>query len=124
MYPRESTYPNYNKKNYGDSYKKYFMYGTLQNNIDSDTLRIFNIVGQSYGYISDCAYICDFKNNVEFILSAVIYVNKDGIINDGKYEYKEIGLPFLCNLGRVIHYYEISRKKDVIPDLAAFRMKY
>jgi len=47
---------------------------------------------------------------VEFLLSAVIYVNEDEIFNDDKYEYDEIGLPFLANLGRVIYKYELERK--------------
>ena len=35
----------------------------------------------------DCARIYDQKNNVEFMLSAVIYANEDEVINDGKYDY-------------------------------------
>ena len=124
MYPCESDYPKYDSKEYKDSYKKYFIYGTCKNKIAEDSIRIFNIVGQSYGYLSDCAYICDFKNKVEFMLSAVIYVNKDGIINDGKYDYDNIGFPFLSNLGQVIYNYERNRTKEFMPDLSDFKFEY
>lgn len=124
MYPCESKYPKYGGKEYKDSYKKYFIYGTCKNKIAEDTIRIFNIVGQSYGYLSDCAYVCDFKNKIEFMLSAVIYVNSDGIMNDGKYDYDTVGFPFLSNLGQVIYDYERSLTKEVMPDLSKFKCVY
>ena len=124
MYPRESDHPHYDMKKFEDSYKKYFMYATWHKKIEQDTMRIFNVVGQSYGYLADCAYIYDFKNNVEFMLTAVLYVNSDGIINDGKYDYANIGFPFLSDLGNVIHDYELSRRREFKPDLKEFRLKY
>ncbi len=102
MYPRESDYPKCNMKDFEDSYKKYFMYGTYHKKIEKDSVRIFNIVGQSYGNLADCAYIVNYNKKIEFMLSAVIYVNEDGILNDGKYEYKTIGFPFFSNLGKAI----------------------
>lgn len=123
MYPRESVGPVYNKEKYPDSFKKYFIYGG--NNklpVSSDSLRIFNVVGQSYGYLSDCAYIVDFKNKIEFMLSAVIYVNKDDIINDNKYEYKEVGFPFLLDLSNAIYTFEKTRKRQYEPRLDEFKI--
>ena len=79
MYPRESDHPKYNMKEYEDSYKKYFMYATNHKKIETDSVRIFNIVGQSYGNLADCAYIVNLDRKIEFMLSAVIYVNEDGI---------------------------------------------
>ncbi len=108
MYPRESTYPSYNKT-YFDSYKKYFIYGDSNKSITNEDLKITNIVGKSYGFMIDCAYIQNKKENVEFILSAVIYANKDGIVNDGKYEYDSIASPFLAELGRQIYDFELKR---------------
>ncbi|MBI2271791.1 MAG: serine hydrolase [Bacteroidetes bacterium] len=118
MYPRESAGPLYNKEKYFDSFKKYFIYGrNNKSRVSSDTLRIFNVVGQSYGYLSDCAYIVDYKNKIEFMLSAVIYVNKDGVINDNKYEYKEIGFPFLLDLSKAIYTFEKGRMRQYEPRL-------
>lgn len=109
MLPRESSYPSYNKS-YFDSYKKYFIYGDSKNPITNKDLKITNIVGQSYGFMVDCAYIHDEKAKVEFMLSAVIYANEDEVINDGKYEYNSLALPFLAELGRQMYHYELKRK--------------
>jgi hypothetical protein len=109
MYPRQSSHPTYNTKIYFDSYKKYFIYGDSKKPIVNDDIKITNIVGQSYGFMVDCAYIQNKKDDVEFMLSAVIYTNKDEIINDGKYEYNSIALPFLAELGRQIYDFELKR---------------
>ncbi|MBC7695074.1 MAG: serine hydrolase [Burkholderiales bacterium] len=107
--PRESSHPTYNKSYY-DSYKKYFMFGDSKKPMTNNDIKITNIVGQSYGFMVDCAYIQNKKENVEFMLSAVIYANEDEIINDGKYEYNTIAMPFLAELGRQIYAYELKRR--------------
>ena len=112
MLPRESEFNEYhNYKHYQDSYTKIFLYGDTKDTIP-DYLKIYNKSGMAYGYLIDNAYIVDSKNKVEFLLSAVIYVNEDEIFNDDKYEYDEIGLPFLANLGRVIYGYELERRNS------------
>ncbi len=58
-------------------------------------IRIFNKVGDAYGFLTDIAYIVDFENNIQFALSATILANADGIFNDDKYDYETIGLPFM-----------------------------
>lgn len=122
MLPRESKKPGYDSTHY-DSYVKFFLFGDSKNPIP-ENFRIFNKVGLAYGYLTDIAYIVDFKNKVEFFLSAVIHVNKNRIYNDGIYEYDQIGLPFLANLGRVVYKYELSRPKKHLPDLHKFVIDY
>jgi hypothetical protein len=110
MYPRESSHPTYPAKSYFDSYKKYFIYGDSKKAITDTSLKITNIVGQSYGFMIDCAYITNKAKHIEFMLSAVIYTNENEIINDGKYEYNSIALPFLAELGREIYKFELNKK--------------
>ncbi len=83
-------------------------------------IRIFNKVGDAYGFLTDAAYIVDFKNNIEFILSATIYTNENQTFNDDNYEYAEIGLPFLKNLGQAIYEIELEREREYKPDLSRF----
>jgi len=123
MTPPESKFPSYDNENYWDTYVKYFLYGTGKN-ISKKGIRIFNKVGKAYGFLIDAAYIADFDNNVEFMLSAVIHCNSDGIFNDDKYDYDDVGLPFLKNLGQAIYDHEIKRKKKVDPDLSKFQFNY
>jgi len=122
--PRETKYPAYSKdKTYTDSYCKFLMFGETKKHIPS-SIRIFNKIGDAYGYMIDNAYVVDFENNIEFMLSAVINTNTDGIYNDGKYEYHKIGYPFMRNLGRAVYKYELKRTRVRQPDLSDFKMKY
>ncbi|NNK19150.1 MAG: hypothetical protein HKP49_08370 [Maribacter sp.] len=93
-----------------DSYVKFFMFGDTKEDMP-EHIKIFNKVGYAYGTLTDCAYILDTKNKVEFLLTATLLVNKDGIFNDNVYEYDDIGIPFLAELGREIYKYELNRKK-------------
>lgn len=122
MLPRESKKPGYDSTHH-DSYVKYFLFGDSKEKIP-DNIRIFNKVGLAYGYLTDVAYIVDFKNKVEFMLSAVIHVNKNKIYNDGIYEYEQIGLPFLSKLGKVVYENELNRNKKFLPDLSKFKIDY
>ena len=110
MLPRECPHPQYDPEKYYDSYVKFFLFGDNKAPMP-DSVRIFNKVGLAYGYVTDNAYIVDFERGVEFLLTAVVLVNENGIFNDGAYEYDEVGLPFLAELGRVIYAYELERKR-------------
>jgi hypothetical protein len=61
---------------------------------------------------------------VEFFLSAVIYCNSDGILNDDKYDYDKIGYPFMKQLGQIIYDYELKREKKILPDLSELQFDY
>jgi Beta-lactamase enzyme family len=121
--PGESTSPVYTAPDYWDSYVKFHLLGSEKKPFPQN-MRIFNKVGEAYGYLTDVAYIADFENKVEFMLSATIFTNKDGIFNDDKYEYETVGLPFFKNLGEVIYEHEKKRVKNNPPDLSAFRFSY
>ena len=122
MRPRESKFPKYTAEEY-DSYVKFFIYGNTKTPMP-DYLRIYNKVGWAYGYLSDASYVVDLENKVEFFLTAVISVNENQIYNDDKYEYDNIGVPFMENLGKVVYEYELKRKRKVIPDLSKFEIDY
>ena len=85
---------------------------------------MFNKVCWAYGFLTDASYVVDVKNKVEFMLSATIYVNSDGILNDDKYDFERIGNPFMYQLGQTIYAYERTRKRPFKPDLSAFKLKY
>lgn len=123
MMPRESAYPSYDSVNYWDTYVKFLFYGSEKISAIPE-IRIFNKVGDAYGFLIDASYFVDFKNKVEFFLSTVIHCNSDGIYNDDKYDYDSIGFPFMKNLGKVVYDYEIKRKKEVLPDLSSFIFDY
>lgn len=122
-YPSESSHPRYDTTEYFNSYAKFFMFKSGKSPIPP-YIRIFNKPGWSYGFLTDVAYIVDFKNKIEFMLSGVIYVNSDGILNDDKYEYEETGYPFFKETGDIIYQYELQRKRKYHPNLKKFKLLY
>lgn len=124
MLPRESDIALYkNDTTYFDGYGKFFLFGDNKQLIPKQ-IRIFNKVGEAYGYLIDNAYIVDFDKNIEFLLSAVIYVNSDQIFNDDAYDYEAIGFPFLAQLGKVFYDFECKRQKKITPNLERFKFDY
>jgi len=120
--PSETNYPKYDTADYYDSYVKFF----FRNNSHRmpDGVRVFNKVGWAYGFLRDVSYVADFRNNIEFMLSAVVYVNSDGVLNDDKYDYDSVGWPFMYQLGQAIYKYELKRTRKYKPDLSKFRTEY
>ena len=51
------------------------------------------------------------KNNIDFMVTATILVNSDEVFNDDAYEYDEVGIPFLAQLGRELYQLELERKR-------------
>jgi len=98
----------YDENEFYDSYVKFFMFGDNTEPMP-EHIKIYNKVGYAYGTLTDCAYIQDTKNHVEFMLTATILVNDNHIFNDNTYEYEEIGIPFLAQLGRELYEIELRR---------------
>jgi len=121
--PRESDYPQYDPEVYFDSYAKYLMMGGVKENWP-ENIRIFNKIGRAYGYLTDVAYIVDFENGVEFMLSASVYANENETFNDNQYEYSTVSEPFLRELGKIIYEYELERDRANRPDLSKFMLSY
>jgi len=121
--PREEGHPRYDTAEYFDSYTKFFMFKAGRTPIPS-YIRVFNKPGWSYGFLTDVAYIADWEHKVEFMLSAVIYVNSDGVLNDDKYDYEEIGYPFFKEVGNIIYRYELQRPRKYRPNLQKFVFNY
>ena len=124
MFPNESKSPTYTGSEGYPAYCKFLFYGGDSTAVINPDIRIFNKVGDSYGYNIDNAYIVDFKNKVEFIVTAVVQSNDNQIYNDNIYEYQTVTHPFMKNLGQVLYQYELLRKKQYLPDLRKFKFSY
>ena len=125
QYPTETRYPNYlMDSTFHSTYCKFIYYGSDKNEPLNKNLRIFNKVGDAYGFLLDNAYVVDFENQIEFMVSAVILCNEDEIFNDDVYEYDRVGFPFLKQLGQEIHGYEMKRPKKYPPKLDHLKIRY
>lgn len=122
-FPPESNFPVYAKEAVWDASVKFLLYGAAKGERPKQ-IRIFNKIGGAYGFLTDIAYIVDFDKKIEFMLSATILCNSDGIFNDDQYDYENIGYPFLKELGQLIYDHEITRKQKTVPDLQKFRFSY
>ena len=122
--PTESIYPKYDPVEFYPTYCKFMLYGSSKNDVPNPNIRIFNKVGDAYGFLLDNTYIVDFDKGVEFMVTAVLLCNNDGIFNDDKYDYETIGFPFMKNLGQLIYNYETTRPRKYKADLSKFRMSY
>jgi beta-lactamase class A len=119
--PTQSNYPPYkNDPDLYDAYCKFLMYGSERDAKIPSNIKIFNKIGVAYGTVTDNAYIIDTDNGVEFLLSATILCNENGIFNDGKYEYESIAYPFMRDLGKAVYFHELKRKKKYLPDFSRF----
>jgi len=109
--PKDHPYLEGETDEYYDGYVKFFLFGGSKEPIPEHII-IRNKVGYAYGYLTDCAYIQDTKEDIEYFLTATIHVNENQTYNDGIYEYDDIGIPFLAELGRLAHDYMIKNKKQ------------
>ena len=122
QYPSETPFPKYDDSVLYDSYVKFFFRDSTRKM--PEHVRVFNKVGWAYGFLTDVSYVVNFDAKVEYMLAATLYVNKDGILNDNKYEYETIGWPFLYQLGQRIYQYEQQRQRKYKPDLSNFKIHY
>ena len=87
---------------YYETYNKFFIHGMDSIAINKN-IRVYNKLGEAYGTSTDTAYIKNYTDDIEFFLSATIYVNDNNVINDNIYEYDEIAIPFLAKLSQSIY---------------------
>ncbi len=122
--PEESIDPKYDMEEYWPAYNNYFFYGQSKRAVMMKDVRIFNKVAMAYGFLSETAYVADFKNKREFFLSATIYANKDETLMDNKYDYSDVGMPFLQNLSLLVYKHELKRKVQYEPEFSELEMLF
>jgi hypothetical protein len=115
QYPSETNYPKYDSTHFYDSYVKFFFQDSTH--AMPKHIRVFNKVGWAYGFLTDVSYVLDTKNNIDYMLSATIYVNSDGVVNDSKYDEEAVGFPFLNQIGKAFYQYELERTRKFKPVL-------
>jgi hypothetical protein len=100
-YPGESHDPRYPKSEYPDAWGKFLLPG-LERVAPRSSWRIVNKVGRAYGFSVENAWVVHRPSGRALFVSAAIYTNANGVLNDGKYEYEEAADPFLAALGEIV----------------------
>jgi hypothetical protein len=122
QYPSETNFPKYDSEHFYDSYVKFFFQDSTHSM--PKNIRVFNKVGWAYGFLTDVSYVLDTVNNIDYMLSATVYVNSDGVVNDSKYDETTVGFPFLKQIGNAFYQYELKRPRANKPVLHNQVKKY
>lgn len=105
QYPRESPNPAYSGKEYPDEYVKFLLPGVRRvrpSSTPGERIEITNKIGQAYGFTVENAYLFNPGSRRAAFVTAVIYTNADGVLNDDRYEYATIAEPFMADLGEFV----------------------
>jgi hypothetical protein len=105
--PRECPDPVYDPSQFADDHAKWLIPLDAAGRLPAG-LRIASKNAMSYGYIGDSAFVVDDARDIAFGLTALVFVDRDGVLNDGIYAYADIGRPFLRELGAAVLAYERS----------------
>lgn len=65
-------------------------------------LRYIGKAGRAYGFLLESAYIEDTETHRAIFVAATVLSNDDGVMNDDKYDYAEIGRPILRAVGAAV----------------------
>jgi hypothetical protein len=100
QYPADSPNPQYARAEYPDEWGKPFLPG-LERIFPKEEWKIANKIGVAYGFTVDNAWIVNEKRKLSFFLTAVVYTNADGVLNDNRYEYRTVAKPLFADLAEV-----------------------
>ena len=104
-YPRESANPIYSSKDYPDEASKFLLPGirrVFPSTIPDERVEITGKPGRAYGFSIENSFVRNPANDRAVFVTAVIYTNADGVLNDDKYEYETVADPFFADLGELV----------------------
>ncbi len=76
--------------------------GVLEVMPDAKQLRIVGKSGRAYGFHIDNSWVEDKSSKRAFFVTATVYANPDGVLNDDDYAYDETSKPLLRALGAAL----------------------
>lgn len=64
--------------------------------------RVASKIARSFGFIGESVYAMHLPSETALALSAVLFVDRDGVLNDARYAYDELGRPALRAIGEAL----------------------
>ncbi len=104
-YPRESANPIYTAKDFPDDYSKFLLSGirrVFPSTTPGERVESTGKIGRAYGFSIENSFVRNPANGRAVFVTAVIYTNEDGVLNDDKYEYVKVADPFFADLGELL----------------------
>ncbi|MEK7781709.1 MAG: serine hydrolase [Verrucomicrobiota bacterium] len=105
MYPGESHNPVYSAERHPDINSKFLLPGIRRVFPKAQLSRRIEVTGKpgrAYGFSIENSYVHNPKNGRAVFVTAVLYTNSDGILNDDKYDYETVADSFLADLGELV----------------------
>lgn len=105
MYPGESRNPVYPAERYPDLESKFLLPGirrVFPNAQLNKRIEVTGKPGRAYGFSIENSYVRNPKNGRAVFVTAVLYTNSDGVLNDDKYDYETVADGFLADLGELV----------------------
>lgn len=102
MYPSESTNPVYSPERHPGIRSKFLRPGihrVFPAEKRGERIEVTGKPGRAYGFSIENSYVRNPANGRAVFVTAVLYTNSDGILNDDKYDYETVADPFLADLG-------------------------
>lgn len=102
MYPGESANPVYSAERYPGIRSKFLLPGIRRlfpAEKRGERIEVTGKTGRAYGFTIENSYVRNPANGRAVFVTAVLYTNSDGILNDDKYDYETVADPFLADLG-------------------------
>lgn len=65
-------------------------------------LKYIGKAGRAYGFLLESAYIEDTETHRAIFVAATVLANEDGVMNDDKYDYADVGRPILRAVGAAV----------------------
>lgn len=65
-------------------------------------IRYLNKAGKAYGFHLDNAFIEDLETGRAFLVAAAMYADRDGVVDDDRYDYADVTVPFFADLGELL----------------------
>lgn len=65
-------------------------------------IRYINKAGKAYGFHVENAYIEDTASGKGYFVAATVYANRDGVLDDDRYDYADVSEPFFAHLGELL----------------------
>lgn len=99
--PLDSTNPHYPAERFPRGRYKLAQAG-LERVLPAAELRYVNKPGRAYGFHVENAWIEHVPTGRAFVVTAVVYADGDGVVNDDRYRYDELSRPFFRDLGELL----------------------
>ena len=100
-HPNDSDNPRSPGPRFGVDAHKPLLVG-VRRAIAADRIRHVGKAGRAYGFHVANAYVEDRQSGRGVFVTAAIYVNPNGVVNDNRYSYDGTTAPFMADLGELL----------------------